>query len=648
LDKNNIGNYSFAAGYGSTASGIFSVSMGTSTASNTYSVALGYSNTASGIYAVGIGSSVTASGFNAVALGHFNSATGDYSTTMGRYTAAAGLNSTAIGYETLASGNISTSMGQYTIAKAMHSIAMGTSNDITDSPNPSEASPSDRIFQLGNGTFSTRSNAITVLRNGRTGIGTTTPLARFHVADSSVLFSSAGFPAGPGNPPPIQGPGRRMMWYVDRAAFRVGAVDGVLWDHDSIGNFSFAAGYNTKAKGVGSVSLGANNKASGVASFSAGENNTSLGSVAVTIGEANTAAGSYSVAIGFSNAATGPFSTAIGNTTFSSGYTSLSAGFNTKAKSDYTFVTGLYNDTTAVNSLFEIGNGTGLTNRSNAFTVTRNGDVGIGTVNPGTRLHIVQGASGFAGGYFQGMALEGNANTYFNLLSPNSSETGILFGKASNAAHGGIIYNNAGHPNGMEFRTNGNLTKMVLLDNGRLGVGVLDPTFLFDVGDRMRIRAGAGGSAGLWLNNDINTTSPAFIGMFANDEVGFYGQTGTAGWRFYINTTTGNGWMQGTLTQNSDMRLKKDIAPLQNSLQKIMKLGGYHYFWKNGQGDDRLQTGVLAQEVQKMFPELVSENKDGILAVNYSGLIPVLIESIKEQQKQIDELKKLVQQLLNK
>ena len=51
-----------------------------------------------------------------------------------------------------------------------------------------------------------------------------------------------------------------------------------------------------------------------------------------------------------------------------------------------------------------------------------------------------------------------------------------------------------------------------------------------------------------------------------------------------------------------------------------------------------MQTGVLAQEVQKLFPELVKENKEGIPSVNYSGPIPVLIESIKEQQKQIDAL----------
>ena len=62
---------------------------------------------------------------------------------------------------------------------------------------------------------------------------------------------------------------------------------------------------------------------------------------------------------------------------------------------------------------------------------------------------------------------------------------------------------------------------------------------------------------------------------------------------------------------------------------------------------------MLAQEVQKLFPELVKENKDGVLAVNYSGLIPVLIEGMKEQQqiidrqqKQIDELKIMLEKII--
>jgi hypothetical protein len=677
-DKDSIGIFSVALGFNNIAKGQASFAAGqNSSATGLFSISMGLQTIAKGNSSVAIGQETIASGTIAMAMGYRSSADGVYSTAMGYSTTASGEISTAMGLLTKASGRYSTAMGNSTIAKGYSSTVTGMYNDSILATNELFVSPTTPLFIIGNGSdISTRSNAVTVLKNGRTGIGTSLPLARLHVTDSSVLFSSPGYPVGAGNPPPLQGPGRRMMWYVDKAAFRVGAVDGTVWDHDSIGNYSFASGFNTKAKGSTSVAMGVDNRATGISSTAIGFNNNATGAIAFAAGGSNLASGQYSVAMGAStiasadysttlgnstiasgysstalgglNIATGFYSTAMGYSTKASGYASTSMGISAKAKSDFSLVAGKYNDTTGTNRLFEIGNGTADNARSNAFTVLNDGSTGIGTVNPGSKLHVAYNSSGYTGGNVLGMTLETNTNSYLNILSPNSNETGVLFGKASDYASGGIVYNNIAHLNGLEFRTNGNATRMVLLDNGNLGVGVTDPVFRLDVGDRMRLRSSPGLSAGMWLNNDDNTVSPAFAGMKANDEVGFYGQTGTAGWRFYINTTTGNGWMQGTLTQTSDARLKKDISPLQNPLQKIIRLNGYTYHWKNENSDNRLQTGVLAQEVQKLFPELVVENKDGILAVNYSGLIPVLIESVKEQQKQIDELKKLVQQLLNK
>src|SRR5882757_8283616 len=102
------------------------------------------------------------------------------------------------------------------------------------------------------------------------GIGTTTPLARLHVTDSSVLFSASGnIPAVPGLPP-LQGPGRRMMWYPGKAAFRMGYVNGDQWDQTNIGNYSFAAGYITNASGNSSLALGFGTNASGIGSTAMG------------------------------------------------------------------------------------------------------------------------------------------------------------------------------------------------------------------------------------------------------------------------------------------------------------------------------------------------------------------------------------------
>ncbi len=88
----------------------------------------------------------------------------------------------------------------------------------------------------------------------------------------------------------------------------------------------------------------------------------------------------------------------------------------------------------------------------------------------------------------------------------------------------------------------------------------------------------------------------------------------------------------------SDRRLKKDIQPLENALQKLMQLQGYQYYWKDMQKDSAQQIGVVAQELEKVYPALVKMRSDGYKGVNYDGLIPVLIEAIKEQQKIISTL----------
>ena len=91
---------------------------------------------------------------------------------------------------------------------------------------------------------------------------------------------------------------------------------------------------------------------------------------------------------------------------------------------------------------------------------------------------------------------------------------------------------------------------------------------------------------------------------------------------------------------SSDKRLKDNIIRIENPLEKIKKIGGYEFDWNDKQktyeGHD---IGVIAQEIQEVLPEVVTERDTGYLAVKYEKLVPLLIESIKEQQKQIDEIK---------
>jgi hypothetical protein len=117
--------------------------------------------------------------------------------------------------------------------------------------------------------FTNNIERMVIKNDGRMGIGTNVPNARLHVADSAVVFSAIGDTAIAtfNNKPPIEGAGRRMMWYPERGAFRAGGVagiDSVNWNRDNIGAYSVAMGWNTQAKGRSSFASGDNTTASGL------------------------------------------------------------------------------------------------------------------------------------------------------------------------------------------------------------------------------------------------------------------------------------------------------------------------------------------------------------------------------------------------
>lgn len=254
--------------------------------------------------------------------------------------------------------------------------------------------------------------AVCQAQSGRIGIGTSNPLARLHVADSNVLFSAPGDVTAPALLPPADGPGRWMMWYVDKAAFRAGYVSADQWSSGNIGNYSLAAGFNSIASGLYSIALGDRTIATGtgaasigsclaqgIYSFSAGSDNQSLGSYSSTLGSFNQAPGDYGVAMGFFNSARGEGSFASGQyciahasssvamnySTFSGGINATAAGYQTMAHGNHSFVVGNLNDTLVTighdgfrfdNPLFIVGNGDELqgSRRSNALVVYQSGN----------------------------------------------------------------------------------------------------------------------------------------------------------------------------------------------------------------------------------------------------------------------------------
>lgn len=100
----------------------------------------------------------------------------------------------------------------------------------------------------------------------------------------------------------------------------------------------------------------------------------------------------------------------------------------------------------------------------------------------------------------------------------------------------------------------------------------------------------------------------------------------------------------------SDLKFKKNITQIENSLDKIIKINGVSYDWKQEEYkdmnfDSRIHYGVIAQDIEKVIPELVTESNNGNKSVAYTELIPILIEAMKEQQKTIENQKKEMEEL---
>jgi len=140
-----------------------------------------------------------------------------------------------------------------------------------------------------------------------------------------------------------------------------------------------------------------------------------------------------------------------------------------------------------------------------------------------------------------------------------------------------------------------------------------------------------------------------------NFSVGVAGTTPFDGWTYDSNTRTITIHDNLTVTSNmtagvstftfvnatdfnstSDINLKNNIKKIENPIDKIVKIDGVDFNWKmNG----NKSSGVIAQNVEEVLPQLIHENSDGFKSVNYNGLIGVLIEAVKELKKEIDELK---------
>ena len=194
---------------------------------------------------------------------------------------------------------------------------------------------------------------------------------------------------------------------------------------------------------------------------------------------------------------------------------------------------------------------------------------------------------------------------------------------ANNFSGDGSSLNNV--ISGVGLQTGGDTTQALI------GVGV---TILDFVGPVVGIVTGTRGTITISGGADINDVGSANQVLFKDAT-----NTATTSSNLTFVDSTGNLTASGTVTANSDERLKENVETIEDALEKVKQLRGVEYDHKKT-GDHCL--GVIAQEVEKIVPDVVYEDALGVKSVAYMNMVALLIEAVKDQQKQIDELKSLL------
>jgi len=100
-----------------------------------------------------------------------------------------------------------------------------------------------------------------------------------------------------------------------------------------------------------------------------------------------------------------------------------------------------------------------------------------------------------------------------------------------------------------------------------------------------------------------------------------------------------------SFTTSSDIRFKRDVQSIKDPISIVSQLRGVNFTWNTDKHEQfnalkGTKVGFIAQEVKEVIPDIVHENEDGFLSVEYSSIVPLLVEAVKEQQHTIDTLRK--------
>ncbi len=335
-------------------------------------------------------------------------------------------------------------------------------------------------------------------------------------------------------------------------------------------------------------------------------------------------------------------------------------------------------------------------------SIYTNGDVGIGTSTPKTKLHvdgiITAGAnnSPHSDTLYDGSAsiiIPGSTSDYvISVENDNGSiqhtwnatgedeERLIVSNEKAYSLSIGVTTSNPTYPL-FEFKKENDSssssvsgdtinweTVFKVTQENRFGINEDDPDDMLHVttggyGTRIRAENTNDGYAGFLSKNSFGEmyfglqgngdTDPGFYHIYDNtvgkrrltiDDDGYVGlSVNRPNVRLDVN---GDIEYTGTITDVSDRRLKENLLPISNALSGLLQLNGYTYSMKNDTAHTR-EYGLMAQDVQKIFPEMVSniDAEGKYLGLSYIQFVPVLVEGMKEQQAIIEQQQKEIKAL---
>jgi hypothetical protein len=302
-----------------------------------------------------------------------------------------------------------------------------------------------------------------------------------------------------------------------------------------------------------------------------------------------------------------------------------------------------------------------VTRGDNLVNILTGGNVGIGTDNPGSKLHVAGDSIRVDGG--QGLEFGGTNEAIYG-SSSNGFITWYTQGTEKMKLSGGRLGLGTSSPNGklnvsngtlsLTEAPNGNADELVIQDDAAAGLSILTPNnnsgyIIFgDTDDSSRGQFIYDHSSDS-LKIHVNNAERAVINSSGSFGIG----TTAPGYKLHVvesNTSTvaisafGEIHAGGDIvsSSSSDRRQKTNIKNLDNALDKVLTLDGVEYDWNEMAAAHRVgkhDVGVIAQQVEEVLPDAIDYREDGMMAVRYERIIPLLIESIKELKSEIDELK---------